>query len=120
MLDKTTSAKTLNNLFKRLPVVAIDILKKTLKTNSRMSIFRRLNEIGYRSSYTHAGRYYTLSYIPRFDKYGLWFHQGIGFSQVGSLKATISNLVDTSLAGLTSTVISFSNVSHLTSQQKTP
>jgi len=101
MLDKTASIKSLKKLFKRLPVVAIDILKETLKTNSRMSIFRRLKEIEYLSSYTHAGRYYTLAYIPRFDKYGLWFYQDVGFSQAGSLKATISHLVDTSPAGLT-------------------
>ena len=66
-----------------------------------MSIFRRLKEIGYLSSYTHAGRYYTLPHIPHFDKFGLWFHQGVGFSQAGSLKATIAILVDASPAGLT-------------------
>jgi hypothetical protein len=66
-----------------------------------MSIFRRLREIGYFSSYTHTGRYYTLADIPQFDDYGLWVHQGIGFSRFGTLKATIVQLVNRSPTGHT-------------------
>lgn len=101
MLNKNASGKTLDKFFKRFSVATVEDLKRKLKTESRMSIFRRLKEIGYLSSYTHAGRYYTLPHIPHFDKFGLWFHQGVGFSQAGSLKATIAILVDASPAGLT-------------------
>lgn len=101
MLDKNASGKALDKFFKRFSVATVEDLKKKLKTESRMSIFRRLKEIGYLSSYTHAGRYYTLPHIPHFDKFGLWFHQGVGFSKAGSLKATIVILVDASPAGLT-------------------
>jgi len=66
-----------------------------------MSIFRRLKEIGYFSSYTHAGRYYTLTNIPQFDDDGLWFYQEIGFSRFGTLKATIVELVSGSSTGFT-------------------
>jgi len=100
MLDKTASTRVLKKLFNRFPVSDLDMLSRTLKTNSRMSIFRRLREIGYFSSYTHAGRYYTLAHIPQFDDYGLWIHQGIGFSRVGTLKATIVELVDRAPSGL--------------------
>ena len=100
MLDKIASAKALKRLFNRFQVTDLDMLSRTLKTNSRMSIFRRLREIGYFSSYTHTGCYYTLAYIPQFDDYGLWFHQGIGFSKVGTLKATIVELVDRFPSGL--------------------
>lgn len=100
MLDKTASTRVLKRLFNRFPVSDLDMLSRTLKTNSRMSIFRRLREIGYFSSYTHAGRYYTLVHIPQFDDYGLWIHQGIGFSRVGTLKATIVELVDRAPSGL--------------------
>jgi hypothetical protein len=68
-----------------------------------MSIFRRLKEIGYFSSYTHAGRFYTLSHIPQFDEYGLWIYQGIGFSKEGTLKATVLNLVEMASPGFTHT-----------------
>ena len=101
MLDRTASIKALRRLLQRFRVADMDTLCRTLKTRSRMSIFRRLAEIGYFSSYTHAGRYYTLSDIPQFDDYGLWIHQGIGFSRFGTLKATIIELVDRSPAGLT-------------------
>lgn len=101
MIESSDSAKTLQRLFRRFKIVDMDILFKTLKTNSRMSIFRRLKEVGYLSSYTHTGRYYTLSPIPQFDNYGLWFYQSVGFAQYGTLKSTIVELVDRSSTGLT-------------------
>lgn len=64
MLDKTSAARALRSLFRRTLVADIDELFRTLDTRSRMSVFRRLNEVGYRSSYTHSGRYYTLSGYP--------------------------------------------------------
>lgn len=101
MTDSSDSAKTLQRLFRRFKIVDMNILFKTIKTNSRMSIFRRLKEVGYLSSYTHTGRYYTLSHIPQFDNYGLWFYQSVGFAQYGTLKSTIVELVDRSSTGLT-------------------
>jgi len=53
-----------------------------------MTIFRRLREVGYRTSYTHRGRYYTLAEVPDFDDWGLWFHGEVGFSRAGTLKET--------------------------------
>jgi len=100
MLNKSNSDKALKKLFRRFPVVDLDTLCRTLKTRSRMSIFRRLREIGYFSSYTHTGRYYTLADIPQFDDYELWIYQGIGFSRFGTLKATIIALVNRSPTGL--------------------
>jgi hypothetical protein len=64
-----------------------------------MSVFRRLREIGYLSSYTHKGQYYTLAHIPEFDENGLWFFQGIGFSKAGTLKSTVVALVHDAEAG---------------------
>ena len=66
-----------------------------------MSVFRRLKAIGYRSSFNHAGRYYTLSDVPQFDQWGLWFHGNAGFSCAGTLKATVVELVECSAAGMT-------------------
>jgi len=59
-----------------------------LGTRSRMTVFRRLREVGYRTSYTHRGGYYTLADIPDFDEWGLWFYRDIGFSRAGTLKQT--------------------------------
>jgi len=108
MLDKVASTKALKRLFNRFPVTDLDAISQTLKTNSRMSIFRRLKDIGYFSSYTHAGSFYTLAHIPLFDEYGLWIYQGIGFSKEGTLKATILKLVEMAPSGF-----SYTELSHL-------
>ena len=101
MLNSFDSSRVLQQLFLKKPVVDMNMLSEILLTKSRMSIFRRLKEIGYFSSYTHAGRYYTLTNIPQFDDDGLWFYQEIGFSRFGTLKATIVELVSGASAGFT-------------------
>ena len=73
----------------------------TLETESRISVFRRLSAVGYLSSYSHAGRYYTLRRIPEFDGCGLWSWRGIGFSSRGTLRATLAFLIEESPAGQT-------------------
>ena len=99
MLQPTAAKKALTALFRRQPVVDLGTLCRTLETTSRMSVFRRLKETGYLSSYTHRGAYYTLTDIPDFDEYGFWFHQSVGFSRTGTLKATLVELVDSCEAG---------------------
>jgi hypothetical protein len=66
-----------------------------------MSVFRRLSPIGYLTSYSHAGRYYTLRDIPAFDEEGLWHHQGVSFSRHGSLKKTVEHIVSDAESGRT-------------------
>lgn len=48
-------------------------LCEVIGSSSRMTVFRRLREIEYVSIYTHAGRYYTIYDIARFDSDGVWF-----------------------------------------------
>ena len=101
MLEPTAAKKALATLFGRQPITDLDTLRRTLDTTSRMSVFRRLWEADYLSSYTHRGAYYTLTGIPDFDEYGLWFHQGVGFSRSGTLKATLVEMVDAAEGGHT-------------------
>jgi hypothetical protein len=68
---------------------------------SRRSLFRDLAQLGYFSSYTHAGRFYTLVDIPVFDQYGLWRYEAIGFSQRGTLRDTLAWRVEQAEAGST-------------------
>jgi hypothetical protein len=56
--------------------------------------------MGYLSSFTHAGRYYTLPYIPKFDALGLWFYQDVGFSRAGTLKSTVVDIIHRAEAGM--------------------
>ena len=100
MLDPTPSAD-LRNLFRKTPVMAMSQLEQALAPRSRRSLFRDLSSLGYLSSYTHTGRYYTLRSVPVFDADGLWHYQGIGFSRDGTLKSAVCKLVEVSDAGRT-------------------
>jgi hypothetical protein len=95
------SAEALRKLVRRSVVFDLETLFGLLDTRSRMTVFRRLRQLGYHSSYTHAGRYYTLRDIPRFDERGLWFHRDIGFSQAGTLKQTVAQQVEQAPDGRT-------------------
>lgn len=101
MLPPDASEKVLRSFFHKHRIAEIAELFHLLETRSRMSVFRRLKAVGYRSSFNHAGRYYTLVDVPRFDQWGLWFHRNVGFSRTGTLKATVAELVDDSTMGMT-------------------
>ena len=91
----------LDKLYRTKPVALLDDLRKALDTRSRTTIFRILSAAGYLTSYSHAGRYYTLKRIPKFDNHGIWLHRGIGFSAHGTLRAAVTGLVEKSPAGQT-------------------
>ncbi|OIO11946.1 MAG: hypothetical protein AUJ52_01275 [Elusimicrobia bacterium CG1_02_63_36] len=101
MLDSLQAKTALQKLFRRTPVVELRALYQALQTRSRMSVFRRMKEVGYLSSYTHTCRFYTLRSIPEFDAFGLWHYRDVGFSRAGTLKASVVDLVDSSSAGRT-------------------
>ena len=94
------SAEILVSSFKKRPVATLGELKKVLKA-SRSTVFRTLKQVGSLSSYSHAGKFYTLSTVPSFDSHGLWFHLDIGFSKHGTLRATIVVMVTEAVAGRT-------------------
>ena len=101
MLDIDAARLSLERLLAHRPVADLAQLQRALGSDSRMTVFRRLSALGYLSSYTHTGRYYTLASVPVFDADGLWRFEGIGFSRNGTLKATVHRLVETSEAGRT-------------------
>ncbi len=93
-MPRIDAQKKLENFIKSRRVVQMRDLFEVVQSTSRMTVFRRLSGIEYLCSYTHAGRYYTLFDIARFDSDGIWFYDDIGFSQNGSLKNTVTYLVD--------------------------
>lgn len=101
MLTPQLSHSVLRRLFQKTPVVDLAALCKALETRSRMSVFRRLRGLGYLSSYTHTGRYYTLIEHALFDSLGLWRWRDVGFSRARTLKATITEIVNASPSGWT-------------------
>jgi hypothetical protein len=91
----------LQKLFRTRPVARLADLRQALKRHSRTTILNALGSVGYLTSYTHAGRYYTLEPIPQFDERGLWHYRDIGFSSRRTLHTTLIHLVETSPAGQT-------------------
>jgi hypothetical protein len=81
--------------FLRLKRIAtLPELKQALGTTVDTTVFRKLKELSYRSSYSHRGRYYTLAEIPQFDSEGLWSFQTVWFSRWGNLVTTMEALVN--------------------------
>jgi hypothetical protein len=101
MLAREEAHRRVKKLCRSQRVVLLEALFEALDTRSRMSVFRRLREVGYSSSYTHAGRYYTLADVPAYDEHGLWFFRDVGFSKAGTLKDTLVIEVEQSPAGRT-------------------
>ena len=91
----------LGRLFRDNRVVDLDRLKKRFVGRSDRSVSRDLKEAQAISSYSHAGKYYTMKVIARFDDRGLWHYKDIGFSRYGTLKATIEHWVKKSGVGYT-------------------
>ena len=99
MRSADDTCQALARLFSHRQISDLDDLFGALKTRSRMTVFRRLSEVGYLTSYSHAGRFYTLRRVPAFDAAGLWQHQGVCFSRHGTLKETVVHLVEEAEAG---------------------
>ena len=97
VISKTTTA---TKLFIKEKCVTMKDICQVLEYSDR-SVQRLLKKLGYYSSFTHNGKWYTLEHIPEFDENGLWFYQGIGFSKWRNLVATILYLVENSVKGLT-------------------
>lgn len=88
-------------LFHKEKVLKIDKLFGVFQTESRRTVHRYMKELEYRTSYSHAGQYYTLFEIAEFDVNGLWHYEDIGFSRHGTLLDTIVYLVDQAPEGMT-------------------
>src|SRR5579864_8948577 len=80
--------------FLRLQKIAtLPELKRALGTTADITVFRKLKELSYRTSYSHRGRYYTLQEIPQFDPQVLWSFRQVWFSGWGNLVTTLESLV---------------------------
>lgn len=87
------------NLLREQKIATMEQLIAALGTSVKRTVFRKLKELGYLTSYTHRGGYYTLDDIADFDDRGLWSFQSVWFSIHGTLLATVEAKVDTSEFG---------------------
>lgn len=82
-------------------LLTIKDLKNILQTTSRMTVFRKLKHLPYKTSYSHCGKYYTLDSIANYDNNGIWAYNQIYFSKFGTLKNTVLHHIDKSIIGFT-------------------
>lgn len=85
--------------FRRHKVLTLPAMMEALGTMTRITVFRKLDQLPYRTSYSHAGKYYTVEEMARWDGQGLWVYQGIRFSRHGTLLDTLQYFVDTGVSG---------------------
>ena len=101
MLEPDVSPDPLQAFLREERVATLADLKRALSTTGTMTVFRKLRALGYRSSYSHRGKYYTLRDIPEFDEQGLWSWHAIWFSRYGNLVQTAREFVEESDRGFT-------------------
>lgn len=101
MAENHFSAEALRAFLKSARVATLEELKDVLGTTGTMTVFRKLKALGYLSSYSHRGKYYTLQEIPEFDEQGLWRWHFVAFSRYGNLVETAREFVEEAASGFT-------------------
>lgn len=86
-------------MFRDKKIATMEELKVLLGTNANMTVFRKLKELSYLSSYSHKGKYYTLYDVVDFNAQGLWQFKSVWFSQYGNLLKTVHNFINLSEMG---------------------
>ena len=92
-------AEALAELLREQKIATMRQLAATLGTAVERTVFRKLRELPYRTSYSHRGRYYTLDDVAEFDEDGLWSYESVWFSLHGTLLTTVEAIVDASELG---------------------
>ena len=82
------SASLLRQFLRKNRIATLPQLKGLLGTEADITVFRKLKELSYRTSYSHRGSFYTLDEIAAFDERGLWSFDSVWFSRHGTLVAT--------------------------------
>src|SRR5256886_3203027 len=95
----TFNPAVLRRYLLRHQIAKLPQLKRVLGTSVDLTVFRKLQHLGYLTSYSHRGRFYTLQEIARFDARGLWSHESVWFSRYGSLVDTVEAFVQASPNG---------------------
>ena len=93
------SPDPLLRLLRTKTIATLQDLQQALGSQVPLTVFRKLRELGYRTSYSHRGRFYTLDRTPHFDRQGLWSHDSVWFSRFGTLIDTAEAFVNRSPSG---------------------
>jgi len=99
MRTESFHAEDLARVLRRAQIATMPKLKQALGTGVDGTVFRKLKQLAYRTSYSHRGSYYTLDETARFDENGLWSFRSVWFSRQGTLLDTAEAFVDKSASG---------------------
>src|SRR5260370_11763023 len=89
----------IKNHLRKHKIATLPQLQLALGARADLTVFRKLKELDYLSSYSHSGRFYSLPSVVRFDEQGLWSFQHVWFSRYGTLLATLEAFVNRSPKG---------------------
>ncbi len=93
------TTKALSELLCTQQIATMPELMDALGTNAKRTAFRKLKELGYRTSYSHRGAYYALDQNIGFNEFGLWSCGDVWFSVHGTLLSTVATFVENSPCG---------------------
>lgn len=97
----TYSLDHLHSFFKNQLIATMKQLKTVLGTAVDMTVYRKLRQLSYLTSYSHHGKYYSLSELTQFNRLGLWQHGDVRFSKYGTLINTAEALISSAERGYT-------------------
>lgn len=101
MASEKYQSRKIEKFLKKSKVGTFEELQRTLGTDSRRTVFRKLSELAYQTSYSHSGAYYALRSTCHFNDEGLWTFRKAWFSVYGTLIDTAKNFIDQSSKGFT-------------------
>jgi arginine repressor len=66
-MKKVCELENIKKLFENKSILSMSELQAALGTESSRTVFRYLKKLNYITSYTHAGKYYSLPEVAQFD-----------------------------------------------------
>jgi hypothetical protein len=99
MRPEEYNTSKLVKLLEKERILSLDRVSEALGRPSRVTVFRKLAQLGGRASYSHRGGYQTLDRLAEYDDNGLWDFHGVRFSRQGTLLQTIVHMVEHSREG---------------------
>jgi hypothetical protein len=92
------SAETVATLLREQKIATLPELMVALG-GAKRTVFRKLQELRSRTSYSHRGSYYTLDDVAQFDDRGLWSYRDVWFSIHGTPLSTAAAVVEAAEQG---------------------
>lgn len=99
MRTESFHAQDLARVLRSAQIATMPELKQALGSEVDVTVFRKLRQLAYRTSYSHRGSYYTLEENAHFDENGLWSFRSVWFSRQGTLLNTAEAFVEKSTSG---------------------